>query len=69
MTDEELKRATDELVAAAREVDRLFYEEDSMWVVVTKEERAQADDAVIALHDKLVALDASISEDRVADPG
>jgi hypothetical protein len=53
------------LLEAAREVERWYYERDVLWVDSSAEERQEADAAVIALHDALVAL----GEPEVAGDG
>lgn len=47
----------EDVIQAAREVDRWYYEQDAMWVELTPEEHQQADAAVIRLHDALEGLE------------
>lgn len=59
-----VRAALDAVAAAARGVDVRFYDEDAMWIALTQDERKEADEAVIRLHEALVALDEAISPDR-----
>ena len=55
----------EELFEAARAVEHWYYERDGMWVELSEQERRQADEAVIALHDALAALgESGIVEDH-----
>lgn len=49
--------AVEDVVEAARDVDRWYYEQDAMWMKLTPEERQEADAAVIRLHDALEGLE------------
>lgn len=53
------KDSLEALLEAARAVERWYYGRDAMWVRLTATDRQHADEAVIALHDALAALDES----------
>ncbi len=56
MSARDVNNPIENLLEAARAVEHWYYERDAMWVELAPADRQPADEAVIALHNALVAL-------------